>query len=211
MGLSAGSSGVHEPDKRTIEVRQLNIWGAHYTMGKVKPPEPALLFIGALYADKDISSRSKEILKGIYGDVMFESPSWLWDYSSHYREELGWPIFRQFIFFGNIIDPAILADIKLKTNELEDGLATDGKRRINLDPGYLTLPRIVLASTKNRAHRIYLGKGIYGEVSLLYRDREGAFMPHLFTYRDYQDEKTLAVFLNARTMLKAALQASRVS
>lgn len=174
-------------------------------MGNIKPPEPALLFIAALYADNEVSDRSKEILKGSFGAIMFESPSWLWDHSSHYREELGWPIFRQFIFFRNIIDPGILADVKLKTNEVENALALNAKRRINLDPGYLTLPRIVLASTKNRAHRIYLGKGIYGEVTLMYRDKEGAFMPHLFTYRDYQDERTLAVLMKGRKMLKAQL------
>jgi len=180
-------------------------------MGNIKPPEPALLFVGALYADDEVFSRSREILKRGFGDIMLESRSRPWDYSSHYREELGWPIFRKFIFFRNIIDPGILADVKLKTNKVEDGLASNGKRRINLDPGYLTLPRIVLASTKNRAHRIYLGKGIYGEVTLLYRDKGGTFTPHLFTYRDYLDKKTLAVFLDAREMLKATLPSGGIS
>ncbi len=169
-------------------------------MGKVKYPEPSLLFIGSLYADSGIFNHSKRILEKNFGDILHASPSIPWDYSSYYKDELGWPLFRQFIFFKNLIDPGILADIKLKTNEIEDSMSSEGKRCINLDPGYLTLSKIVLASTKNYAHRIYLGKGIYGEVTLIYKD--GTYNPHLYTYRDYQDKTCIEIFMNARALLK---------
>lgn len=172
-------------------------------MGKVKSPEPALLFIGALYSDAGIFDHSKEILEKNFGDILLTSPSIKWDYSSYYKDELGWPLFRQFIFFKNLIDPKILVDIKLKTNEIEDALSSRGKRCINLDPGYLTLSKIILASTKNYAHRIYLGKGIYGEVTLIYKD--GTYNPHLYTYRDYQDKMYIDIFMNVREMLKKML------
>ncbi len=110
---------------------------------------------------------------------------------------------RQFIFFQNLIDPGLLSDIKLKTNEIEASLSSEGKRSINLDPGYLTLSNIVLASTKNYAHRIYLGKGIYGEITLIYKD--DTYKPHLFTYRDYQDKTHIDIFLKAREILKKML------
>ncbi|MBE0427668.1 MAG: DUF4416 family protein [Nitrospirae bacterium] len=172
-------------------------------MGKVKPAKPALLFIGLLYSNQEIFSQSINILKRDLGDILLISLPLLWDYSSYYRDELGWPIFRQFIFFKNLIDPGTLSEIKLKTNEIEEILTFEGKRQINLDPGYLTLSKIVLASTKNYAHRIYLGKGIYGEVTLIYKD--GKYNPHLFTYRDYQDKTCIDIFMNAREILKKML------
>src|SRR4030043_1425962 len=172
-------------------------------MEKVMVPEPALIFVGTLYSDAEIFKRSKEILEKNFGDILLESPSTVWDYSSYYKKELGWPLFRQFIFLKNLIDPGILSDFKLKTNEIEDALSSEGKRRINLDPGYLTLSKIVLASTKNYAHRIYLGKGIYAEVTLMYRD--DTFKPHLYTYRDYQDKTSIDIFMNARALLKKML------
>jgi len=178
-------------------------------MGRVKAPEPALLFIGTLYSDAAIFKRSKEILGKNFGDVLLESPSTAWEYSSYYKDELGWPLFRQFIFFRNLIDPGILSDTKLKANDIEDALSSEGKRCINLDPGYLTLSKIVLASTKNYAHRIYLGKGIYGEVSLLFKD--GVYNSYLYTYRDYQDKTSIDIFMNARALFKKMLSASKNS
>jgi len=175
-------------------------------MGRVKAPEPAVLFIGTLYSDAEIFKRSKEIIEENFGDILLESPSTVWEYSSYYKDELGWPLFRQFIFFKNLIDPGILSDIKLKTNEIEDTLSSGGRRRINLDPGYLTLSKIVLASTKNYAHRIYLGKGIYGEVSLLFKD--GIYNSYLYTYRDYRDKTSIDIFMNARELFKKMLSAS---
>jgi hypothetical protein len=172
-------------------------------MGRVRAIELSLLFVGTLYSNQGIFNHSKGILEKNFGDILHASPSIPWDYSSYYKDELGWPLFRQFIFFKNLIDPGILADVKLKTNEIEDALSSEGKRHINLDPGYLTLSNIVLASTKNYAHRIYLGKGIYGEVTLIHKD--GTYTPHLFTYRDYQDKTSIDIFMNAREMLKKML------
>jgi hypothetical protein len=169
-------------------------------VGKIKNSEPALLFISTLYINEDAFNRSKKILEENFGKILFISPSLPWDYSSYYKDEIGWPLSRQFIFFKTLIDPGLLADIKLKTNEIEASLSPEGKRTINLDPGYFTLSNVVLASTKTYAHRIYLGKGIYAEVTLIYKDN--SYKPHLFTYRDYQDKTHIDVFLKAREMLK---------
>lgn len=172
-------------------------------MGEIKTPEPVLLFVSTLYCSADKFNDSKEILEKQFGDILFVSPSLTWHYSSYYRDEIGWPLFRQIIFFKSVIDSGLLADIKLKTNEIESTLSVNGKRSINLDPGYLTLSKVVLASTKNYAHRLYLGKGIYGEITLIYRD--DTYNPHLYTYRDYQDKTHIEIFMNARAMLKKIL------
>lgn len=172
-------------------------------MGKIKNSEPAFLFISTLYSNKDAFSHSRKILEDNFGDILFISPSLPWDYSLYYKDEIGFPLSRQFIFFKNLLDPGLLTDIKLKTNKIEASFSPEGKRIINLDPGYLTLSNVVLASTKNYAHRIYLGKGIYAEVTLIYKD--DTYKPHLFTYRDYQDKTHIDVFLTAREMLKKIL------
>ncbi|MGB9715001.1 MAG: DUF4416 family protein [Thermodesulfovibrionales bacterium] len=169
-------------------------------MGRTRNPDPVLLFISTLYSNNDTFYRSKEILEKNFGDVLFISPSLTWEYSTYYKDEIGWPLYRQLIFFQKLIDPGVLADVKLRTNEIELSLSLEGKRSINLDPGYLTLSKVVLASTKNYAHRIYLGKGIYGEVTLIYK--KSMYKPHLFTYKDYQDKTHIDIFMKAREMLK---------
>ena len=112
-----------------------------------------------------------------FGNILFQSNIQPWEYSEHYNKELGNQIYRNFIFFDEIIDPSALADIKLLTNDIEAIYSQDGKRRINLDPGYITLAKVVLASTKNYSHRIYLGKGIYAELALIYKNNQFIAMP----------------------------------
>jgi len=170
-------------------------------MGKPCVPDQALLFVGVLYREEEYFSRSKKKLYGSFGESVLESPPIPWDYSQYYRSELGSPLLRRFVFFRDPISPETLCDIKLVTNGLETDLSTDGKRNVNLDPGYLTAYNVVLASTKNYAHRIYIGKGIYAEITLLYRD--GKYRPHVFTYRDYASDEYAELFARARKFLKA--------
>jgi hypothetical protein len=173
-------------------------------VGQTKTPEPALLFVGTLYCDKNVFNNAQAILEKLFGEILQVSTALPWDYSRYYHQEIGSPLLRQFLFFKTFIDPGILADIKLKTNEIEDLLSFEGKRLINLDPGYLTLSKVVLASTKDYAHRIYLGNGIYGEITLIYRGN--TYKPHMFTYRDYQDESYIEIFMNARALYSKMLK-----
>lgn len=169
-------------------------------MGRVRSPDPVLLFVGTLYCDDKVFHDAYELLEKHFGEILFKGLPIPWNYSEYYNDEIGYPLLRRFLFFKTLIYPGNLADIKLQTNKIEDMLSSDNKRRINLDPGYLTLSKIVLASTKNYAHRIYIGKGIYGEITLIYRD--GTYNPHIFSYTDYQDEKYIELFMNAREVLK---------
>lgn len=157
----------------------------------------AMLFVGALYGREDSYLHAREALEPLFGPVLMETGALPWAYSLYYREELGWPIFRRFVFYADLIDEEDLPDIKLKTIALESALSREGKRTVNLDPGYLTPAKVVLASTKDYSHRIYLRSGIYGEVTLVFR--KGLFHPHLNTYRDYVDYAE--VFSRAREAL----------
>lgn len=169
-------------------------------MKNSSPAEQTLLFAGALFRDDKYLLLSKERLEAAFGSIISETPEMAWDHSECYRDELGWPIKRIFFFFRDRIRPEDLPEIKLLTNDIENQLSTDGKRNINIDPGYITLSRVVLASTKNYSHRIYLGKGIYAEITLVRLN--GRFRPHIFTYPDFSSEEYIRIFEDARGFLK---------
>lgn len=169
-------------------------------MKKSSPVELTILFAGMLYHNRECFTRAKEELKESFGEIAMEGPAQEWNVSDYYRAELGWPITRTFIFFRDRVDPLTLPDIKLITNDIEERLSSEGRRNINIDPGYMTLSKVVLASTKNYSHRIYIGKGVFAEVSLV--RVKGKYRPHLFTYKDYASEICTEIFEQARELLR---------
>ncbi|MGE5173567.1 MAG: DUF4416 family protein [Betaproteobacteria bacterium] len=178
-------------------------------MGEIHPPLPVKLFIGMLSSEPALFDTCSEILQGDYGPLEDESGLLPWDNTDYYREEMGTGILRKFLFFKRIIDPGKLSSIKILTNILEKNYAVrDGqsyRRRVNLDPGYVTEAKVVLATTKDFAHRIYIGEGIYAEATLRYSTKERKFAPFEHTYPDYRTEAYLALFNSARENLRAAL------
>jgi hypothetical protein len=172
-------------------------------MGKPAPPPPAMLFVGVLFSDGAFLLKAKNALSDLSGEIMLETPEIKWDYSDYYKNEMGRPIYRKFLFFKDLIQPERLVGVKLETNRIEEAISEEGKRRVNLDPGYLTPAKVVLASTKDYSHRIYMGRGIYAEVTLTYSN--GMFIPHINTYPDYRDGAYFDIFKEARNMLKALL------
>lgn len=168
-------------------------------MGSPTSPEKVLLFTGTLFSNEDYYIEARQSLERIFGEIVMETPAIRWEFSDYYKDELGEPIYRRFVFFKNLMEQENLSTIKLTTNEIEKNLSSDGKRNINLDPGYLTPAKIVLASTKDYSHRIYIKDGIYAEVTLIFK--KGQFIPHINTYKDYQDEKYLRIFMMARRLL----------
>lgn len=176
------------------------------TMGIIRTPKPVKLFVGMLSSDPALFETCGRALSAEYGPVDYESAQWRWDFSEYYRQELGSGLLRKFLFFERLLDPALLASIKRFTNDLEKRHSapseTGGRRRINLDPGYLTEAKVVLATTKDYAHRVYIGNGIYAEVTLRYQD--GRFTALDTTYPDYRTEDSMKLFEKARALLRAA-------
>lgn len=166
-------------------------------MGIPRPMEEAILFTGLLFSDENVLGEIIPVLAESFGEVLLTSPEYPWDHTGFYDDELGTPIRRRFIFFRPLIDPSSLVETKLLTNRIESGFTRDGKRRINIDPGYLGPPKVVLVSTKNFVHRVYLGNGIYGNVELYFIN--GAFEPLPFTYPDFRLAPTLRFFESARS------------
>jgi hypothetical protein len=176
-------------------------------MSKPQAPKPAKLVIGVLTKDSSLFGEVAGKLSERFGEVDLIS-AWLpFDYTSYYEKEMGVPLLRRMLAFRRLIQQDALAGIKIITNELELAHSDQGKRRVNIDPGYLVLERFVLASGKNFAHRIYLGQGIYADLTLIYR--KGAFCQLPWTYPDYADQPILGFLAQVRR--KYRLDLSRLA
>ncbi|MBE0477953.1 DUF4416 family protein [Candidatus Aerophobetes bacterium] len=163
-------------------------------MGKIRFPLPAKLITGIIFSEDKFFVKTKDKLTNEYGEVDFESHKIPFTYTDYYQEEMGEVLWRKFLSFKSLIAPEKIVGIKLFTNKLEEKFVFPGtsKRKVNIDPGYLTLARLVLATTKDFSHRIYLGEGIYGEVTLRYSKDKG-FQSQEWTYSDYRSAEYLQI------------------
>ena len=150
-------------------------------------PQPAKLFVSIIAGSAGNIAKVLSELTGRYGILDFVSALLAFDYTDYYYAEMGQPLFRRFASFDGLISQEDLAQIKVQTNLLETEQSAGGNRRVNIDPGYLLAERLVLASGKNYAHRIYLSRGIYADLTLIYRDRD--YRPLAWTYPDYAELK----------------------
>lgn len=168
-------------------------------MGEIHPLEPSGLLIGVLCSDpKTITDYMKEVKD--FGEPLVVSPIIAFDFTDYYTQTMGSNLSRCFYLYPPPFDRARLAELKLMTNVLEqtaaDALDLDVERPLNLDPGYLTPSKLVLASTKDHAHRIYLRDGIYAEITLHYRNK--TYQPWPWTFPDYRSERYIEFFNKAR-------------
>lgn len=180
-------------------------------MGSPREPNPVKLFVALLCNDKTLVAPVEANLSDIFGAIDWASDLLPWTVTNYYREEMGPKLQRKFVSFTPLIEPSKLADIKLITHDVEAKyLWSSGDKRgrnVNVDPGYLEANKVVLASTKNAAHRLYLRAGIYGEVTLQFC--HGTFEPSAYTYPDYRWPETLSFFLALRSAYLRQLRAGR--
>jgi hypothetical protein len=155
-------------------------------MSHPQPPKPAKLLIGLFSQKSELMTPVAVDLMECFGPVDLISPLFPFDFTSYYEKEMGHPLFRRIFVFKSLIEQENLADIKLKTNALEALFMVDDKRQVNIDPGYLLMERLVLATGKNFAHRIYIGKYIYADLTLIYQ--KNGYQPLPWTYPDYAHE-----------------------
>ena len=169
-------------------------------------PKPAKLVIGLIMKDRTFFGPAGAELSAGYGPVDMVS-SWMpFDYTTYYEPEMGSPLYRRVLTYKNLISQDSLPEIKLATNRLEQFLAQGGKRRVNIDPGYLLYERFVLASGKNFSHRIYIGSNIYADLTLIYQ--RGGFEKLPWTYPDYADQPMLEFLTQVRRKYAVDLKAN---
>ncbi len=165
-------------------------------MSKPKEPLPAKLSIGLIFNEKAAAQSGLQIIEKTWGAIDFLSEVRPFVYTDYYEEEMGRPLYRRWVFFKELVPQDRLVDIKWQAIEIEKQWTVNEKRRLNLDPGLITAERLVLATGKNFSHRIYLGKGIFGDLTLVFS--KGTFRPLAWTYPDYKDEPSIEMFNKAR-------------
>ena len=133
----------------------------------------------------------QHVLETHFGPVDQESTIYPFTFSDYYKNEMGNELHKKFFSFERLCEKSELAKLKIQTNEIEEQFAERRgdtvQRRVNLDPGLVTDSKLVLASTKNFSHRIYIGDGIFAEVTLRYL-RSSGFEPLEWTYPDYRTD-----------------------
>ncbi len=173
-------------------------------MGQPLPHSPASLLLAAFSRHDAALNWARRKASDCWGPVDMESPRFAFSETHYYDATMGPGLKKTFFTFRRPFDPAELVDIKLSTNQWEEEYAAAAghgePRPLNLDPGYLTLGKLVLASTKDFAHRIYLSRGIYAEVTLQYKHHR--WQHHEYTFADYRREDYQQFFSECRERLR---------
>ena len=177
-------------------------------MAEINTPIPVKLICGVIAASEEILSAALEELAAAYGDIDCESPVIPFNFTDYYEKQMGRNLLRRFAAFSDLINPGTLPDTKIATNNIEKKIAGDfpdgPSRPVNLDPGYISASKLVLASTKNFSHRIYLRDGIYGEITLSFR---GGTFTHLeWTFPDYRSRLYKEFFEKVRSIYMRRLK-----
>ncbi len=173
-------------------------------MSELKPPLKAKLVFSIFAREAEFVDNALEMLVDLYGPCDFKGPLMPFDYTTYYEREFGAGLKRRFVGFARLIDQSDLVDVKHQTQRIEGELSSNGKRLVNIDPGILTAERLVLATGKNYTHRIYLGKGVFADLTLIYS--AGTFNPLPWTYPDYAAEDSVALWKQMRDAYMSRLK-----
>lgn len=165
-------------------------------MGEIRKYLPVKIIIGFIFKQDSVYEKAKSLLIKKFGGLDFESRPLAFTHTDYYEKEMGEGLTRSFISFKKLISAKRLAGIKTLTNKIEIKLSNKGNRLINIDPGYLELSKLVLASTKEFTHRIYLDQGIFADITLFYRDK--TFRGWEWTYPDYKTPEYIEIFNHIR-------------
>lgn len=172
-------------------------------MGIIRIHGKAKLIVGLISNNAEQFNKAKKNLERMYGTIDFESGILDFNNTDYYNEEMGDNLKRKFLSFQKLADLKNIYKIKLKTNSIEKRFSESGKRRVNIDPGYLDLSKLVLFSTKDYSHRIYLNNGIFAEVTLFYKNNTFNAWP--WTYPDYKTGAYISIFNSMREIYKKAI------
>jgi len=175
-------------------------------MGVIIPPKPAKLIAGILLSPEKVSeTKVFERLTAAFGPIDKTRECRPFEKTDYYAKDLGNNLLRCFVSFETLVNPGELSNFKHVSNNLEsEFLNSTGGRAVNIDPGLITLENLILATTKNFTHRIYLGQGIYGDLTLIFQ--KGHFHPLPWTYPDYSDPEALAFFHFLRAAYREQLK-----
>ncbi len=165
-------------------------------MGEIFEQKPVKLVTSVIFRDKKYLEQAENGLEELFGPQDVPTLECPFDYTEYYRDEFGGSLSRKLICFKRLLGKENISEAKLGTNELEKRSASGGKRRVNIDPGYVTEAKLVLLTTKDYTHRVYIGRKIFAESTLFFQD--GTFRPWPWTYPDYASRKMVEYYNSVR-------------
>lgn len=174
-------------------------------MGQAQIPRRVKYFCGLLLAPAAPHAEVEAALEQLFGPIISRSATLPFTQTAYYEREMGPTLTRTFLAFGPLRPMDDLAEVKHATNQLEASWSDARRQRqVNLDPGYLDLAKVVLATTKDYSHRLYIGTGIYAEITLRYQQKR--FQPWPWTYPDYRESVALDFFAQLREIYKVQVR-----
>lgn len=177
-------------------------------MGKIETPAPVLLFCAVYGQQVESLAWARQQLQEVWGPIALQTPEMDFVDTEYYEATMGKNLKKQLLAFEYLLAPDALPDMKLQSNAWEQTYLESGmfsvQRPVNIDPGYVTLAKLVLATTKDRDHRLYLGKNIFAEVTLHYK--HGRWQGDRWTYPDYQRAEYHQFLEQCREALKKKLR-----
>ncbi|HNS15658.1 MAG TPA: DUF4416 family protein [Syntrophorhabdaceae bacterium] len=176
-------------------------------MGTPKDPKPVKLFASLIFKEEAPFQGALKMLEDKVGAIEQKMPPAVFSQTDYYEKEMGKGLLRVFVLFKELFPRDLLPGIKLRTNEIESAFSENRRRSVNIDPGYISLENVILATTKGYAHRIYMGSGIYADLTLIYSS--GTYRPLEWTYPDYGEAKTISVFNDWRENYKQVLRCQK--
>jgi len=179
-------------------------------MGEIRKTEPVKLFISLLTSLPEMLPRVERDLISRYGTVDIRGGPFPFDKTHYYDEAMGVPLSRTILGFAELVGPERLAGIKREMNAQEARIAAEAgriQRPVNLDPGYLETSKVVLASTKNFYHRVFVGDDIFAEVTMHWQG--GAWQKFDWTFPDFRSGQYDAFFTALRRAYRDQLRKLR--
>jgi len=169
-------------------------------MGKINPHLKVKLIISLIFSQEQILKKTQGLLIRKFGPIDCQSRVMPFTHTDYYRQEFGEGLKKKILSFKKLIAAQELARIKNISNRIEQKSKNGSNRCINIDPGYLSHSKLVLATTKDFAHRIYLNNGIYAEVTLVYTAK--TFRGWDWTYPDYRTPEYINIFNEIREIYR---------
>lgn len=153
-------------------------------MAAIKEPAKAKLFCAIMYGEEANLQKAEKELSRKFGPIERESPEYDFSFTSYYQDEMGEALKKRFISFKKSIDREKLREIRLFTQKIEEKYSDNGKRLVNIDPGYITKDALFIATLKDRSHKVYIGKGVFVDMNLIFK--KDGFFDFPWTFADYK-------------------------
>lgn len=180
------------------------------TMGKVFVPDPVKLIFGVMWNQATDPVNVISFLENTWGEIESQSVVFDFGFTDYYLDESGPNLKKQYIALRNVVDINHIPEIKINSNILENKFFTlDDHRSVNLDPGYISEAKLVMATTKNLPHRVYIGLNMFADLQMIYK--KPSFRPTPWAFGDIKQDALIAFFNEVRENYMRQLKSLRAN